>query len=60
MCSKKPNVEVIEEKEISLQMIDAYQEGLDALARKDSLAAAKNLVKLNYYFHNQLGHLDQH
>ncbi len=49
-AQKKPNVEVIEEKEISLQMIDAYQEGLDALARKDSLAAAKKFSEAELLF----------
>ena len=56
-CAKDDSsVEIIEEKEIKLQMIDAYNEGLDALENQDGLTAAKNLAKQNYYFHNQLGH----
>ena len=40
-CSKEElKSEVIEEKEISLQMIDAYEEGLIALEDQDGLTAA--------------------
>ena len=41
-CAKEESfIEVIEEKEIDLQMIDAYQEGIQALENQDGLAAAK-------------------
>ena len=40
-CSKEKNIEVIEEKEINLQMIDAYQEGMKFLNDGDGLTAAK-------------------
>ena len=41
-CAKEESfVEVIEEKEIDLQMIDAYQEGIQALEDQDGLEAAK-------------------
>mgnify|MGYP001395733100 FL=1 len=41
-CAKEESfIEVIEEKEIDLQMIDAYQEGIQALEDQDGLEAAK-------------------
>ena len=41
-CAKEESfIEVIEEKEIDLQMIDAYQEGIQALENQDGLEAAK-------------------
>ena len=41
-CAKEKNsVEVIQQKEIDLQMIDAYEEGLKALEKQDGLNAAK-------------------
>ena len=41
-CAKDAsNVEIIQEKEIKLQMIDAYNEGLEALEYQDGLTAAK-------------------
>mgnify|MGYP000138243672 FL=1 len=38
---KNKNVELIEKKEINLQMIDAYNEGLEKLNSGDGLSAAK-------------------
>ena len=43
-------VDIIEEQQLDMQMINAYNEGLIALEEFDGLTAAKNLVKLNYYF----------
>ena len=40
-CAKEETVEVIEKKEIELQMIDAYQDALKALELQDGLTAAK-------------------
>jgi len=41
-CAKEEKiVEVIENKEIDLQMIDAYNEGMKALENQDSFTAAK-------------------
>ena len=40
-CSKEQKIEVIEEKDIELQMIEAYQEGLKALESGDAITAAK-------------------
>ena len=41
-CAKEEKiVEVIENKEIDLQMIDAYNEGMKALENQDSITAAK-------------------
>ena len=43
-CAKEDtSVEIIEKKEIDLQMIDAYQEGLKALNDEDGLSAAKKI-----------------
>ena len=39
--SNKDKVDIIEEEDIELQMIDAYQEGLNALEEGDVLFAAK-------------------
>tara|TARA_B100000035_G_C21021178_1_gene564117 strand:- start:637 stop:1482 length:846 start_codon:yes stop_codon:yes gene_type:complete len=44
------SVEVIQEKEIDLQMIDAYQEGLIALDNNDSLTAAKKFSEAELLF----------
>ena len=36
-CAKEePSVEIIQDKEIELQMIDAYEEGLKALEERDA------------------------
>ena len=58
-CSKeKPKVSLIKEKEINLQMIDAYREGVEAFEKGDSLLAAKNLMKQKYCFHSLNGRQD--
>ena len=45
-CAKEDtSVEIIEKKEIDLQMIDAYQEGLKALNDEDGLSAAKKFTE---------------
>jgi len=50
-CSKEElKSEVIEEKEISLQMIDAYEEGLIALEDQDGLTAAKKFSEAELLF----------
>jgi len=50
-CAKeKPNVEIIKDKEIDLQMIDAYQEGLEALDQQDGLTAAKKFSEAELLF----------
>ena len=50
-CSKdKKIVEVIEEKEIELQMIDSYQEGLEALENLDGYLAAKKFSEAELLF----------
>ena len=50
-CSKEElKSEVIEEKEISLQMIDAYEEGLVALEDQDGLTAAKKFSEAELLF----------
>ena len=36
-------------------MIEAYEEGVTALEKGDVIFAAKNLMKLNFCFHNQIG-----
>ncbi len=50
-CSKEEiSVEVIEQKEIDLQMIDAYEEGLKALDEQDGLTAAKKFSEAELLF----------
>ena len=50
-CAKDDSsVEIIEEKEIRLQMIDAYNEGLDALENQDGLTAAKKFSEAELLF----------
>ena len=50
-CSKdKKTVEVIEKKEIELQMIDSYQEGLEALENLDGYLAAKKFSEAELLF----------
>ena len=50
-CAKQQEtVEIIEEKEIDLQMVDAYQEGLQALDEGDALTAAKKFSEAELLF----------
>ena len=50
-CTKeKTLVEVIEKKEIDLQMIDAYEQGLKALDDNDGLTAAKKFSEAELLF----------
>ena len=50
-CTKPQTVvEVIQEKEIDLQMVDAYQEGLQALDEGDALTAAKKFSEAELLF----------
>ena len=50
-CSTNKNsIEIIEDKEIDLQMIDAYQEGLKALNERDGLSAAKKFSEAELLF----------
>ena len=53
-CSKEKNIEVIEEKEINLQMIDAYQEGMKFLDDGDGLTAAKKFSEAELLFPQSL------
>ena len=50
-CAKEEkNVEVIQEKEINLQMIDAYEEGIEILETGDGLLAAKKFSEAELLF----------
>ena len=50
-CAKQQEtVEIIQEKEIDLQMVDAYQEGLQALDEGDALTAAKKFSEAELLF----------
>ena len=51
-CAKEEisNIEIIEEKQIDLQMIDAYQEGLNALEDQDGFTAAKKFSEAELLF----------
>ena len=60
-CSKEVSKEtLIKEKSLELQVEEAYKEGMEALNAGDVLFAAKNLIKLKYYFHKQTQLLNQH
>ena len=56
----KDPVSVIDEKDLDLQMIDAYKEGLKFLDGGFSLDAAKNLMRLKLFILNQFGLQDHH
>ena len=50
-CAKqKSNVEIIQDKEIDLQMIEAYKEGMRALESQDGLTAAKKFSEAELLF----------
>ena len=50
-CAKEEStVEVIEKKEIDIQMIDAYNEGMRALDEQDGLTAAKKFTEAELLF----------
>ena len=50
-CAKEEKaIEIIEKKEIDLQMIDAYEEGMKALDEQDGLAAAKKFSEAELLF----------
>ena len=50
-CSKdEKKISIIEEKEINLQMIDAYKEGVEALERGDVIFAAKKFNEAEILF----------
>ena len=54
-CAKeKSNIEIIEQKEIDLQMIDAYREGLEELELGDGLNAAKKFTEAELLFPQSL------
>ncbi len=55
-CSKEQNVSIdeIQEKEINLQMIDSYNEGLVALDQQDGLTAAKKFSEAELLFPQSL------
>ena len=50
-CSKKEEkISIIEEKEINLQMIDSYKEGVEAFEQGDALFAAKKFNEAEILF----------
>ena len=52
-CSKKTvEKSTINETNLELQMIEAYNEGLEELKAGDVLFAAKNLMKQKFFFLN--------
>ena len=54
-CSgNKDKVSIIKEKEIELQMIDAYQEGIEALENGDALFAAKKFNEASILYPQSL------
>ena len=60
-CSKDLKEQsVLKEKSLDLQMIEAYNEGLNSLKAGDVLLQQKSLMKLRFYIHNLYGLQDQH
>ena len=49
-------ISFIPEDKIEIQMVDTYREGLNEFNSNNYLDAAKNLMRLNFYFHNLSGH----
>ena len=59
-CSQDTNNKsVINEKSLDLQVLEAYQDGMNELENGDALFAAKSLMKQKFYFHNLNGHQRQ-
>ena len=59
-CSKKEKIEIIEEKEIDLQMIDAYKKA-EKLENQDGLTAAKKFSEAELLFpQSEVGLQEQH
>ena len=49
-CSKKEKVSLIEEKDVELQMIEAFKEGYEEFKAGDSLFAAKKFNEAELLF----------
>ena len=59
-CSKKEEkVSLIKEKNLEMQMIEAYNEGLKEFNKGDVFLQLRNLMRLSFYILNQYGHQDQ-
>ena len=55
-CAKKEEkITVIEEKSLEMQMIDAYNEGLEELEKNDVIYAAKKFNEAELIYPNQFG-----
>ena len=55
-CSKEEKkVSIVKETNLEAQMIEAYNSGLEELNKGDAIYAAKDLMKLNFFIHNQNG-----
>ena len=50
----------INEKNLDLQVIEAYKEGIKSLNEGDVLFAAKKFMRQKFYSPNQYGHQNQH
>ena len=51
---------VIQEKSLEFQVLEAYEEGLNSLERGDVVLQQKNLTRQKHYFLNQNGHQNLH
>ena len=49
-CSKEENKLIIKEKDLELQMIDSYKQGVEALDKGDGITAAKNFNEAELLF----------
>ena len=60
-CSKDTKkISVLTEKNLDMQVLDAYKEGMKELDSGYNLMAAKNSMKLKYYFPSLNGHPNHH
>ena len=60
-CSKeKIEKSIIKEKDLNLQVLEAYSEGMKALETGDVLFAAKNLMRQKHYSLSLIGPQEQH
>ena len=59
-CSKKEEkTTILKQKNLETQMIEVYNEAMREFEKGMLFMLEKNLVKQNYYIHNQFGHQEQ-
>ena len=58
--SNKEKISILEDENLELQMIDAYKEAYMELEKVMQYTQLKNLMRQNYYSHNQNGRQKQY